>query len=68
MGVPASAKAEGMCYARVFWRMLLEVRSTRADEIGVIQNRLSAVKRPKSPDDVLFMRKIWCIRWGAAAA
>ena len=38
--VPASGKEDGKCYARVFWRMLFEVRSARADETGVMEKRL----------------------------
>ena len=40
-GVPASATAYGNSYACVFLRMLLQVRSARAGETGVMENRLN---------------------------
>ena len=43
-GVPARAKAYGKSYACVFLLMLLQVRSARAGETGVImENRLYGV-------------------------
>ena len=43
-GVSASAKACGKSYACVFSRKLLQVRSARAGETGVMENRLIATK------------------------
>ena len=40
-GVSASTKACGKSYACVFLRMLLQVRSARAGETGVMENHLN---------------------------